>query len=75
MCQVGILVIPSVLSRSPVTSSYFIHVREFKPRETTDLPKVTQGENSKVRRRQSLQGIAPPAACGDGEVHMVLASQ
>lgn len=49
MCQVGILVILSVLSRSPSTSSYFIHMREFKPRETTDLPKVTQGENSKVR--------------------------
>lgn len=45
----GILVLLSVLSRSPATSSYFIHMRKLEPRETIDLPKVTQEESSKVR--------------------------
>lgn len=48
MCQVRVQALLSIHSRSPEMSSYFIQRRKFKPRDTIGLPKVTQGESSKV---------------------------
>ena len=58
MCQVRMLVSLSVFPRNPAICPYFIQ-KKLIPRETTDSPKITQQESSRVRFRGKVSEEVP----------------